>query len=131
VADPGTLRCPACLKGDARRVWRRVLPLLKRMGVLGQIDAEMLTRYCDLSARYRAAADWLIRHGEIYPIKDRVGKSAGFRQWPQVAIAGKLATALLRMEQELGMTPASRPNLKVAPHEPQEKNKSRFFTHAG
>jgi P27 family predicted phage terminase small subunit len=101
------------------------------MGVLGQVDAKMLTRYCDLSVRYRAAADWLIMHGETYPVKDEQGNLRCLQQWPQVSIAGNLSAALLRMEQELGMTPASRPNLKAVRHDTEREGKSRFFNPAG
>ena len=59
--------------------------------------------------------EFLAKNGETYMLKDADGKPRYVMQWPQVSIAHKLATLLLRIEQEFGMTPASRPNLHVEP----------------
>ena len=57
--------------------------------------------------------DFIDQHGEVYATKDRDGKSAGFRAFPQVRIAEKLSVQLTRLEQEFGLTPAARSRASV------------------
>ena len=69
----------------------------------------------------------------MYPIKNDAGKVKCFQQWPQVAIANKLAQQLTRLEQEFGMTPSARSRIQLmqgaapAPY----SDKSRYFTGTG
>ena len=57
--------------------------------------------------------DFIDDHGDMYPLKDDAGQTARFQQWPQVAIAHKLALQLTRIEQEFGMTPSARVRLHI------------------
>ena len=57
----------------------------------------------------------------MYPHKDESGKVKCFQQWPQVAIANKLAIQLTRLEQEFGMTPSARTRIQVHVPAPQPK----------
>ncbi len=67
--------------------------------------------------------------GEMYTLRDNEGNVKCCQQWPQVAIANRLAQQLTRLEQEFGMTPSARARLQVAPRqvEPARNDKSRFF----
>ncbi len=65
----------------------------------------------------------------MYPLKDEKGQVKYFQQWPQVAIANKLAQQLTRLEQEFGMTPSARARLQIQPSVRNETSaKSRFFS---
>ena len=56
------------------------------------------------------------------------GRIRYFQQWPQVAIASKLAQQLTRLEQEFGMTPSARTRIAVAGRAVDNtSDKSRFF----
>ncbi|MCC7291476.1 MAG: phage terminase small subunit P27 family [Phycisphaerales bacterium] len=123
VPDP-----PAWLDADARAAWDELLPMLDGMGVLSRLDGHALGRYCHLWARWRKAEEFIRERGEMYPIKDDAGQVKCFQQWPQVAIAHRLAQHLTRLEQEFGMTPSARARLQLAP-QGQEKpsGKARFF----
>ena len=125
--------CPAWLDADAKAAWRQLVPELEVMGVLTRIDRNALARYCRTWARWRKAEAFIDKHGEMYPLKDEAGQPRCFQQWPQVAIANKLAQQLTRLEQEFGMTPASRTRIQlpVRPAEPDEfdnflNNQGRF-----
>ena len=48
-----TPRCPAWLGKEARAVWKRMVPELRRMGVLTVIDGEALAAFCQTYARWR------------------------------------------------------------------------------
>jgi len=124
----GTPRCPDWLDKDGQIVWRQLVPQLKAMHVLTRIDAHALARYCRLWGRWRKAEAFIDQHGEMYPIKDDAGKVKCLQQWPQVAIAGKLAQQLTRLEQEFGMTPSSRTRIQVGrPAAAEFDAKERFF----
>ncbi len=119
---------PDWLDDDAKAVWGRLVPQLESMGVLTRIDANALARYCRLWTRWRKTEAFIDQRGEMYPLKDESGKVKYFQQWPQVAIANKLAQQLTRLEQEFGMTPSARARIQLNPaSEEPSRGKSRFF----
>lgn len=125
----GRPTCPKWLDADARAAWRQLVPLLDEMGVLSRIDGNALGRYCRLWTRWRKAEDFIDKHGDMYPLKDETGQVKYFQQWPQVAIASKLAQNLTRLEQEFGMTPSARTRLQMptSPVTEAVSAKQRFF----
>jgi len=124
----GVPDCPDWLDEQTRQVWDQLVPLLEGMGVLTRVDGNALSRYCRLWTRWRKAEAFIDDKGEMYPLKDDKGAVKCFMQWPQVAIAHKLAQQLTRLEQEFGMTPASRTRIQVEHHgAATATKKSRFF----
>ncbi len=125
----GKPSCPKWLDAEAKAAWKHVVPLLVGMGVLTKIDGNALARYCRLWSRWRRAEAFLEEKGEMYTLRDDDGNVKCFQQWPQVAIANRLAQQLTRLEGEFGMTPSARARLQVAPRqvEPARNDKSRFF----
>jgi P27 family predicted phage terminase small subunit len=116
LAEPGRPRRPKWLDPVAKSAWRRLVPMLERMGALARIDGNALARYCRLWSRWRAAEDFIAREGEFYVRKDEAGHVRAVIPFPQVRAAAQLAEQLLRLEREFGMTPASRARLS-APRE--------------
>ncbi|MCX5658410.1 MAG: phage terminase small subunit P27 family [Planctomycetota bacterium] len=110
---PGLPRCPAWLDVDTKAAWKQLAPTLGAMGCLTRIDANALARYCRLWARWRKAEAFIDKHGEVYSLKDDVGKTRCVQQWPQVAIANKLTQQLSRLEAEFGMTPSARSRIQI------------------
>ena len=124
----GTPDRPEWLDDEARLAWDQVVPLLEGMGVLTRVDGNALARYCRLWSRWRKAESFIEEKGEMYPLRDDKGGVKCFMQWPQVAIAAKLAQQLTRLEQEFGMTPSARSRLQVqGPTSERHDGKSRFF----
>ncbi len=109
----GKPRGPDWLDKDGKAMWRHLVPLLDAMGVLTRVDGNALARYCRLWSRWRKAEAFIDEKGEMYPLRDEKGQVKYFQQWPQVAIAHKLALQLSRLEQELGMTPAARSRIRI------------------
>jgi len=105
---------PEWLDEMGQKAWDFLVPLLQQMGVLTRIDANALSRYCQLWSRWREAEAFIAKHGLMYPLKDDAGKPKCFQPWPQVSIANKLAQQLTRLEQEFGMTPSARSRLILA-----------------
>jgi P27 family predicted phage terminase small subunit len=93
---------------EAKRTWRRLLPELKQMHVLTYVDGDALAAYCQTYGRWRAAEEFLQKHGEVYPIRDEQGRVKCMQQFPQVAIARNLILVLRAYQQEFGLTPAAR-----------------------
>ncbi len=126
---------PAWLDDDAKRAWRRLIPLLEQMNVLTRIDGNALARYCQLWSRWKRAELFIQKHGDTYPIKDEKGKIRCLQQFPQVAIANKLAQQLTRLEQEFGLTPSARSRITQVSGRPldlrseaeRNNSKARFF----
>ena len=116
---PEAPRCPAWLSAEAKAAWRRVVPELRQMGVLAFVDGDALSAYCQTYARWKAAEEYLAKHGEVYPLRDEQGRVRCMQQFPQVAIARHLLQMLRSYQQEFGMTPAARSRV-VAPAEPAD-----------
>lgn len=131
--ERGAPACPGWLSPEAKAAWRSVVPLLSAAGMIAKVDRNVLTKYCQLWGRWKQAELFIQRFGSSYPIKDDAGKVKCFAQFPEVAIAHKLVGLLLKMEQELGLTPSSRSGIEVAgmpltPEEQAEEDEAdRFF----
>ena len=98
-----TPACPAWLSVDARKVWQQVVPQLESRGVLTLIEQGVLARFCDLTARYRATAEYLNEHGPS--VFDKDGNT---QERPEMGRLLKLNEALGRLDAKLGTTPADR-----------------------
>lgn len=107
----GRPHCPSHLSPDARKIWRRVVPLLEGMRVLTKADGAALERYCFLLSHWRKEADRLEKHGSVYPVR-RDGVVL-FKLLPTVKVFDMLTTQLGRMEQAFGLNPASRARLAM------------------
>lgn len=123
---------PRRLTKEQSAVWKQLVPELERLGVLSRIDGNALERYCTLWIRWRRASDFLEKYGESYPLKDNDGKVKCFMPFPQAAVVNKLSVLLLRLEQEFGLTPASRTRIQVTVEpEADAEGKGRFFKVCG
>lgn len=133
--DKGRPRCPQWLKGSAKAEWKKIVEMLDRMGILTKVDGNALARYCRLWQRWRDAEDFIAEHGDQYPVKDAKGNTVSFRLFPSARVAISLAVELRRLEQEFGLTPASRTRISeeatAAGASVSEPHKSRFFKARG
>ena len=109
----GIPRCPSWLSPQAKVVWRRMIPELCRMKILTFADGDALAAFCQTHARWRAAEEFLTKHGSVYPIRDDHGRMKCMAQFPQVAIARNLLLVLKAFYQEFGMTPSARSRITV------------------
>jgi len=107
--------CPRWLTPEARKVWKRVAALLRKMRLLTVAEEDALVAYAQTFARWKAAEEFLARHGDVYPIRDDQGRVKCMAQFPQVAIARHLLAVLKSYQQEFGFTPSARTRLSVEP----------------
>jgi P27 family predicted phage terminase small subunit len=96
------------------------------------LDATALGRYCDLLVDYWKAAEFVAKHGAVYVARGKParegeqGPAVGFRTYPQMAIKITLASELLRLEREFGLTPSARTRVEVQVEAPAEPAFSYF-----
>jgi P27 family predicted phage terminase small subunit len=105
--------CPDWIDELAKAHWREVVPQLHAMGVLTRIDEDALAAYCQAYARWRRAEEFIQRNGDVFTTKGDDGKIKYVQQWPQVSIARHVQMTMLRLQQEFGLTPASRSRIGV------------------
>ena len=119
--------CPKWIGPKAREVWDRTLPMLRYMRVLTEADGDALTCYSLAYARWRAAEEFLNRHGltqRIRHAKNRRMSSVVAR--PEVAISKSYAKMLRDYQGEFGLTPSARTRIEV-PMSPEEEAEDRKF----
>ena len=102
-------RCPSWLSLEGKRIWRKVAPELKRLGLLTELDRQSLEAYCGTAAMLRQAHEALAREGLIYEVNGML------RKRPEVAIASECVQQLRLLAAEFGMTPSSRSRIDVEP----------------
>ena len=124
-------RCPSWLPAAAKTVFRNFCHECGLMGVLARSDGATIARYADLTVRYIAAAQFLAKYGESYPLKDEAGNIKCFQQFPQVAVVSNIGKMLLAIECQFGLTPASRSRVQVAAGQADDDDTAKFFKVTG
>jgi len=118
---------PSHLGEVASVKWAELLPLLQLVKVMTRADTEALARYCDTYEWWLATRAKLKAEGDTYPILNDKGEIKYIAQRPEVSIANKLATQLRQLENDFGLSPASRTSLKVEPDAQEESTLSKFL----
>lgn len=116
-------KAPTTLSKTARAIWKSLAPILFNSGILTAADLPLLTRYCILSAHFQSLQDYLEEIGPDGKPNGIVGPDGQIRR--AAAQLSKLSDGLLAMERQMGMTPASRPNIEAVTG--NEPTKSEFF----
>jgi P27 family predicted phage terminase small subunit len=128
----GKPTCPAWLSKDAKKEWRRVVKLLADLGLIGAADGNALTRYAVTWVRWRQAVQMIDKGGEVVVYRDEQNKPKSVQPSAFNSIARSLADELSRLEMQLGMNPAARSRIEVAPPAAAASEpKSRFFDPPG
>ena len=108
---------PDWLGDDAKKAYAAMGERLLALGLMTAIDGNALARYATLWIRWRRCEEFVAKHGEVYVVRAKPawdkteGAPIGFKAYPQSKLALALATELLRLEREFGMTPAARARL--------------------
>ena len=112
---PDMLPPPPTLEGKAVEVWKETVRTLSRMKVLTEADVPTLTRYCIETVLYLACYEKVKIAGEEYthwePDPNRTDGKLRIKYTQVAPWATQMHrhhAAMLRIEQEFGMTPSSR-----------------------
>jgi P27 family predicted phage terminase small subunit len=118
----GAPRMPAHLGAEARKEWKRVLPMLLQRDSLTDADATVLSLYAETFARWVAAKQEVAERGLTIEVTvlDRNGTPIISRKAnPALRIAENCERSLRSFLRELGLTPAARE--RVVPAKPAEE----------
>ncbi len=103
-------RCPAMLKGEARKEWDRMMALLYDLGLVANLDRSTLAQHCKAWARWVEAEANVDAQGTIvkspngYPIQN-----------PYLSVSNQAAKQMQSLLSEFGLSPAARHRLLGAP----------------
>ena len=110
-------KCPAHLDDEARREWRRLVPILERMRVLTEADGIALANLCQQYATLIKAQRLLQKSGLLFKTK-----SGYIQQSPLVGIISAAVDQVNKLCREFGLTPAARTRIQVIQEEPKQEN---------
>ena len=106
---------PQWLLPEAKREWSRIVPELRRLGLLAKIDRAMLSMWCQCWGMYVEAVKDIRDNGMSYSKED------GYEgQRPSVSIMNKMIEKMTALSARFGMTPSDRSRISVAT--PEAKN---------
>jgi P27 family predicted phage terminase small subunit len=117
VSDP-VRKAPAPPKDmtdEAKKEWRRVMPVLVERRVLSGADLAAVERYCDATGDISIARARIRQDGDY--VANRLGE---LKRHPAFATLRESTAEARRWAAELGLTPASRS--RVGAHEDDEDN---------
>ncbi len=102
--------CPRWLGATGRAKWKQLSPILKRLGLLTELDGDMLASYCHHFEEWIASRQVLAKEGDTFTTdKGYVGPH------PKVASMRWHFLRMERLAQQFGMTPSSRTGIEVPP----------------
>jgi P27 family predicted phage terminase small subunit len=111
---------PNWLTGEARRVWRELVPQLMDLRVLAKIDQAMLATLCQAIADVERTERFIAENGLTHNVNPK-GDPSGVRLRPEARELRHAREFVLRACAEFGMTPASRTRIEVsAPPRPDK-----------
>jgi P27 family predicted phage terminase small subunit len=125
--------CPQWLTGDARKEWKRIIPILEKMGTIIEADRTYIALYCKAYAEYREAeslvkSPLIITKKKKKKLKDGTVIESGGNiiQHPALSIRNAAWERLRKITNDLGLSPPGRAGLTIKPKSTDNK-KSRFF----
>lgn len=110
---------PSYLSGDGLEKWHQVVPVLLGMRVMTEADVETIGRYCAIWAEWKKNYEMVKKNGDVLtiwetdPADPRKQRVKYMQPTPYATQMKSLATLLLRIEQEFGLTPSSRSQVTI------------------
>ena len=107
----GTPKCPDWLSPEAKKFWKRLVPILESVdGLLRQSDLTALESLCETYSQWKTASLVLQKEGQTI-----TANSGYVQQRPEVAIAQKTGKMVMEYLGAFGLTPSSRARLGIKP----------------
>lgn len=111
---PGIPNMPPFMPAAAQTEWKRLTPILEKMGVLTAADGAALAAYCKLHAQILQAEAAIQKFGIITAQVDQATGVAVLKKNPAVTVKAESLRLVKAFLLEFGLTPASRSKLTVA-----------------
>lgn len=100
--------CPNWIDKDAKREWKRIVPLLNRHGMLAKVDRTALAVLCQAYAEFKHATQMLRSEGRV-----TVSSTGYVQQHPYVVIQNKAIQTIKTFCTEFGLTPGARGRVTI------------------
>ena len=122
---------PVHLSPEAKAEWKRLAPMLTKIGILSDLDRGAFAAYCQAYGRWKLAEDSL----DSLRRKDESGfagmlvttKAGNTIQNPLVGIANRSMDMMVKYAAEFGFTPSARARVQdTAPQAAKAKAQSFF-----
>lgn len=115
---------PPDLKDRARDIWDALVNVVPP-GVLSKDNGNLLYRYCKILVMWEDCDAWLSENPHVIEVSDRAGNVRCVIH-PYAKLHTEYSKQLLKIEQEIGMTPSARTRIQVTAQE-QKKTPQRDF----
>jgi P27 family predicted phage terminase small subunit len=109
----GIPEMPRFLNPEARAEWKRIVPILHKMGVLTVADGKALAAYCSCYSQLSKSEAAIEKFGLICVTLDQVTGVAELKANPAVRIKSDALRQMKSFLIEFGLTPASRSKLQI------------------
>ncbi len=123
IPEEGHLYCPQHLSKEARKEWRRIVPILYQMQIARKPDQAAIAAYCQTYGRWVQVERKLKQLGEDGLILTTI--KGNFLQSPLVSIANRSMELMLKFMIEFGLTPSSRS--RIVSNKPDEGDEMKEF----
>ena len=109
-------KCPAHLDESARKEWKRLVPVLRRMRVLTEADGMALANLCQTYSTMIKAQVKLSELGLLYK-----SPSGYVMQSPLLNVVNQCIDTITKLSREFGLTPAARSRIiaRIEEEDPQ------------
>lgn len=122
--EPKSPGMPTWLSNEARAEWRRLVPELDKIGMLGRVDRAALATYCELWSTFVAAERVIHEHGITIMKKihedvtlDETGETVTIYiqpvKNPALQVARDAAAQIRGFCAEFGLTPSARTRIDL------------------
>ena len=108
---PSAPKMPSGMRSQAKREWKRVVPLLLDLGTLTQVDGVALQMYCEAYATYTEVTKLIRLEGLTYVAEG--GDSKMKRPHPALTIQNEAERKMRSFMECFGMSAGSRSRIKV------------------
>ncbi len=142
--EPQAKGCPPRPPGltpGARQAWDRIVPLLERMGVVGEIDAAALELWCTWFDRWQRLVRTLRKEGEVTvyrtvePVtvledgeeRTEYREKVEYYARPEAKLAATAFGQLVTLGRDFGLTPSSRSGIRTAGGEEEADPLAKFL----
>lgn len=115
--------CPEWLSSTASAHWKRLAPMLERLGLLTEVDQSALACLCDALADLEWANETIEEEG-----RTQMGVAGTAIAHPAVLIARQAREHVRKFASEFGLTPSTRSRAELAGDEgDSEGDEQKFF----
>lgn len=118
---PETPNCPTWLGREAKRIWKRLAPVLARNGLLSKTDRATFAAFCQAYHRW-----WELEKGRDNTPHTFTTESGYTQRHPIHSMADDAMDRLTKLGREFGMTPSARSGIEL-PGPVEDNDTSEFL----